>query len=123
MGKSKKPRKKGLTKEQKAAAAAYRAEIGEKIKTRLSESELNELVASIIRVCKKERRAGQAEGVKFAFTITMLALCDKFGFGRKRLDRLWGYCKTYTEEIGAGRLDFGLVAKALEDDYGITVEV
>ena len=121
MGKKKQPRRRGQTKEQKAAIAAARAEIGEKIKAALSESELNELASSVARVEAKARHAGQNEGVRYAFTLCMIVLCDKFGFGKVRLDRLWSHCKSYTEEIGAGRMDFELVAKTLEEEYGITV--
>ena len=123
MGKSRKPRRKGKTKEQRAAEAACHAEIGESIKRNLSTAELNELVASIVRMENKAKRAGQAEGVRFAFTICMLALCDKFGFGKVRLDRLWSCCKGYVDDIGAGRMDFEAVAAALEEDYGIKVQV
>lgn len=122
MGKSKKPRRPGKSREQRAAEAALHAEIGESIKKHLTGAELNELVASIVRVENKARTAGQLEGVKYAFTICMLVLRDKFGFGRKRLDRLWEYCKHYTTEIGAGRLKFQDVAAALEEDYGITID-
>ena len=122
MAKTKKPRKPGKSREQRAAEAAFHAEIGESIKKHLTGAELNELVASIVRVENKARNAGRMEGVQFAFTIAMLALCDKFGFGQKRLNRLWDHCKYYTTEIGAGRLKFQDVAAALEEDYGITID-
>jgi hypothetical protein len=122
MGKSKKPRRKGLTKEQKAAAAACHAEIGEAIKKHLTTQELNELVASIVRMENKARAEGQRAGVNYAMTITMLVLCDKFGFGKTRLTRLWRHWLDYTEDITAGRLDYAMVAKTLADEYQITIE-
>lgn len=123
MAKTKKPRRKGMSNEQRAAQRRYRGEIGEKIKDRLTDAELTELVNSIVRACEKEHKAGEAEGVKYAFTICMLALCDKFGFGAKRLDRLWTTCRGYTDDISAGRMDFALVSQTLADEYGITIKV
>ena len=123
MGKSKKPRKRAKTREERAAEAACHAEIGDRIKACLSSSDLNELVASIVRMEGKAQRAGQRSGVEFAFTICMIVMCDKFGFGKVRLERMWGYMKTYIDEISAGRLDYELVAQTLKDDYGIEIDV
>lgn len=123
MSKTKKPRKKGLTKEQKAAVAAYHAEIGGKIKAQLTEAERKEIAYTMLRAASRERRAGHAEGANFAFTICLLALADKFGFGKVRINRLWETCMLYVEEINAGRLDYALVQKTLDEDYNVVVKV
>lgn len=123
MGKQKKTRKPGKSKEQKKAEAVRLAELEGIIKARLDTDQLNALVAAMIKNESKARREGESQGVQFAFTLCMLALCDKFGFGKKRLDRLWQYIGMYIDDISAGRLDYELVSKTLDDDYGITITV
>lgn len=123
MSKQKKARKPGKTKEQKKAEEVRLAELEKIIKARLDSDQLNALVAAMIKNESKARREGESQGVQFAFTLCMLALCDKFGFGKKRLDRLWQYIGMYIDDISAGRLDYELVSKTLDDDYGITITV
>lgn len=123
MSKQKKKRKPGKTKEQRKAEAVRMAELQKIIKDRLDTDQLNALVASIVKGEDRARREGEKQGVQFAFTLCMLALCDKFGFGKIRLDRLWRCIKIYVDDISAGKLDYELVSKTLDDEYGITVTI
>lgn len=123
MGKQKKTRKPGKSKEQKKAEAVRLAELEGIIKAKLDTDQLKALVAAMIKNESKARREGESQGVQFAFTLCMLALCDKFGFGKVRLNRLWQCIGMYIDDISAGRLDYELVSKTLDDDYGITITV
>ena len=61
------------------------------------------------------------EAYKRQFAVMMRALKDRFGFGRKRLHRLWDACLEYILDIDEGLLSTEEMLKCLKNQDGIVI--
>ena len=61
------------------------------------------------------------DGVNAAFTIFLTVMRDKWGYGHKRLNRLYGQIVDLSETIGEGYISVDKLKKILKDEAGIVV--
>lgn len=61
------------------------------------------------------------EAYKRQFAVMMRVMRDRFGFGRKRLRRLWDACLEYIHDIDEGLLNTEEMLTCLKNEDGIKI--
>lgn len=61
------------------------------------------------------------EAVKNAFAIFLIVMHDKWGFGMKRLNRLFKHICDLSEQVGDGYISTAEIKKILRDEMGINI--
>lgn len=61
------------------------------------------------------------EAYKRQFAVMMRVLRDRFGFGKKRLRRLWDACLEYIHDIDEGLLNTEEMLACLKNEDGIVI--
>ena len=70
---------------------------------------------------RKLRDNHRQEGILFVTVIFLSVMRDKFGYGRKRLGRIYKAMEEMSEAISEGYVKLTDLQKALEDEAKITV--
>ena len=100
-------------------------ELREALHNKLSLPELVELESQIRRIAEDASKEAAAHATEEAyerqFAVMMRVLKDRFGFGKKRLHRLWDACLEYIHEIDEGLLTTEEMLKCLEHEDGIKI--
>lgn len=63
------------------------------------------------------------DAVNAAFAIFLTVMRDKWGFGHKRLNRLYGQILDLSETIGEGYISIDKLRQILRDEAGVIVGV
>ena len=70
---------------------------------------------------RKQRDQHRQEGILFVTVIFMSVMRDKFGYGRKRLGRIYKAMEDVAESIQGGYVKLTDLQKALEEEAKITI--
>lgn len=70
---------------------------------------------------KRIKREVGEQAVSDAFVLVLITLCDKWGFGHKRLNRLYNDINEQAELINDGIVEMSTFRKILAEDYGIRI--
>lgn len=62
------------------------------------------------------------DAVKSAFAIFLMVMRDKWGFGAKRLNRLFKHICELSEQVDEGYVSTTQLKKILKDEMGIVIE-
>ena len=62
------------------------------------------------------------DAVKNAFAIFLMVMHDKWGFGMKRLNRLFGHICELSDLVGDRYVSVAEIKKTLRDEMGIVIE-
>lgn len=62
------------------------------------------------------------QAINDAFSLFLMTLCDKWGFGHKRLNRLYNDINAQAKLVDDGYVSISTFKKILDDDYGITIK-
>ena len=62
------------------------------------------------------------DAVKSAFAIFLMVMHDKWGFGMKRLNRLFKNICELSEQVGDGYVSTAQLKKILKEEMGIVIE-
>ena len=73
------------------------------------------------KACMQTAKEAVEEAYKRQFAVMMRVLKDRFGFGRKRLRRLWDACLEYIHDIDEGLLSTDEMLKCLKNQDGIVI--
>lgn len=71
---------------------------------------------------EKAKRMAIDIAVTRAWALFFLALGDTYGFGKKRMTKLWQKVEELSRDVISGDLDIDEVIKVLHDEYGIKLE-
>ena len=92
---------------------------------KLSVAELNALNRQIQQSWEKAgmqiAKESTEEAYKRQFAVMMRVMRDRFGFGRKRLRRLWNACLEYIHDIDNGLLNTEEMLACLKNEDGIVI--
>jgi hypothetical protein len=92
---------------------------------KLSIAELNALNLQIQTLVQKTglqiAKESTEEAYKRQFAVMMRVMRDRFGFGRKRLRRLWDACLEYIHDIDEGLLNTEEMLTCLKNEDGIVI--
>ena len=95
------------------------------LKAKLSLAELAALDKQIRQANEKTAREAAAlateEAYKRQFAVMMRVMRDRFGFGKKRLRRLWDACLDYVHDIDEGLLSTEEMLQTLENEDRIKI--
>lgn len=101
------------------------AELREALLDKLTVAEINELTRqtknAIQRAAWEAAAQATEETYKRQFAVTMRVLRDRFGFGKKRLRRLWDAALDYINDIDEGRLNTAEMLATLKNQDGIEI--
>ena len=70
---------------------------------------------------RKLRDKHRDEGILFVTVILFSVMRDKFGYGQKRLKRLYSAMEALSESIGAGYVKLTDLLTTLEEEANITI--
>ena len=62
------------------------------------------------------------DAVKSAFAIFLTVMRDKWGFGHKRLNRLYKQIGDLSEQVGEGYISMAEIKRILREEMGIVIE-
>lgn len=62
------------------------------------------------------------DAVKNAFAIFLMVMHDKWGFGAKRLNRLFGHICELSDLVGEGYVSTAEIKKILREEMNIVIE-
>lgn len=68
------------------------------------------------------KREVTTDAVKSAFAIFLMVMHDKWGFGKKRLNRLFGHICNLSDQVGEGYVSTAELKKILKDEMNIVIE-
>lgn len=92
---------------------------------KLSVAELNLLERQIRQAVEKATLQMAKEATEEAYTrqfaVMMRVMRDRFGFGKKRLRRLWDACLEYIHDIDEGLLNTEEMLACLKNEDGIVI--
>ena len=95
------------------------------LKEKLTVAELAALEKQIRQAVEKATLQMAKEATEEAYTrqfaVIMRVLRDRFGFGRKRLRRLWDTCLEYIHDIDEGLLNTDEMLACLKNEDGIVI--
>lgn len=123
MGKAKKRRPPALRTDglDRLGSDQLRAVLMEK----LTVAELNalnrQIQTAVEKACRTVAKDATEEAYKRQFAVMMRVMRDRFGFGRKRLRRLWDACLEYIHDIDEGLLSTEEMLKCLQHEDGIVI--
>lgn len=93
---------------------------------KLSVAELSalskQIQEAVEKACMQTAKANVEESYKRQFAVTFRVLRDRFGFGRKRLHRMWDMCLEYIHDIDEGLLSTQEMLQTLEREDGIKID-
>lgn len=100
-------------------------QLREALLDKLTVAEINELTRqtenAINKACWEAAARATEEAYKRQFACTMRVLRDRFGFGRKRLHRLWDAALDYINDIDEGRLTTAEMLATLKNQDGLEI--
>lgn len=76
---------------------------------------------AVEKACMQTAKEAVEEAYKRQFAVMMRVMRDRFGFGRKRLRRLWDACLEYIHDIDEGLLSTDEMLKCLKNEDGIVI--
>lgn len=92
---------------------------------KLSVAELNaldkQIRQTVEKACLQIAKESTEEAYKRQFAVMMRVMRDRFGFGKKRLRRLWDLCLEYIHDIDEGRLSTKEMLETLQREDGIKI--
>lgn len=92
---------------------------------KLTVMELNalnrQIQTTVEKACWQIAKESTEEAYKRQFAVMMRVMRDQFGFGRKRLRRLWNACLEYIHDIDEGLLSTEEMLKCLKNEDGIVI--
>lgn len=92
---------------------------------KLTVMELNalnrQIQTAVEKACWTVAKDATEEAYKRQFAVMMRVLKDRFGFGRKRLRRLWDACLEYIKDIDEGLLSTEEMLACLKNEDGIVI--
>ena len=92
---------------------------------KLSVAELNaldrQIRQTVEKACLQIAKESTEEAYKRQFAVMMRVMRDRFGFGRKRLRRLWDACLEYIHDIDEGLLNTEEMLACLKNEDGIVI--
>lgn len=95
------------------------------LKAKLSVAELaaldRQVRQAVERACLQTAKESTEEAYKRQFAVMMRVMRDRFGFGRKRLRRLWDACLEYIHDIDEGLLNTEEMLACLKHEDGIVI--
>lgn len=95
------------------------------LKEKLTVAELAALEKQIRQAVEKATLQMAKEATEEAYTrqfaVMMRVMRDRFGFGRRRLRRLWDACLEYIHDIDEGLLSTEEMLKCLKNQDGIVI--
>ena len=95
------------------------------LKEKLTVAELAALEKQIRQAVEKATLQMAKEATEEAYTrqfaVMMRVMRDRFGFGRKRLRRLWDACLEYIHDIDEGLLNTDEMLACLKNEDGIVI--
>lgn len=101
------------------------AALRETLLDKLTVDELNALTKQIEqaveKACWQIAKERTEEAYKRQFAVMMRVMRDRFGFGKKRLRRLWDACLEYIHDIDEGLLNTEEMLKCLEHEDHIKI--
>lgn len=93
---------------------------------KLTVMELNalnrQIQTAVEKACWTVAKDATEEAYKRQFAVMMRVLKDRFGFGRKRLHRLWDACLEYIHDIDEGLLNTEEMLACLKNQDGIVIQ-
>lgn len=124
MAKSKK-RKHGSGKPCAYTNRVGKYELSEALTNKLSSAELvelkRELSVTIDTAVKEAEKKATEEAYRRQFAVMIRVLRDRFGFGKKRLRRLWDSCLDYIHDIDEGLITTQEMIDTLEHEDKIVI--
>ena len=92
---------------------------------KLTVMELNalnrQIQTAVEKACWTVAKDATEEAYKRQFAVMMRVMRDRFGFGRKRLRRLWDACLEYIHDIDEGLLSTEEMLACLKNEDGIVI--
>ena len=92
---------------------------------KLTVMELNalnrQIQTAVEKACWTVAKDATEEAYKRQFAVMMRVMRDRFGFGRKRLRRLWDACLEYIHDIDEGLLNTEEMLACLKNEDGIVI--
>ena len=92
---------------------------------KLTVAELNALTKQIEqaveKACWQVAKESTEEAYKRQFAVMMRVMRDHFGFGKRRLRRLWDACLEYIHDIDEGLLNTEEMLACLKNEDGIVI--
>jgi len=76
---------------------------------------------AVEKACLQVAKESTEEAYKRQFAVMMRVMRDRFGFGRKRLRRLWDACLEYIHDIDEGLLNTEEMLACLKNEDGIAI--
>lgn len=70
----------------------------------------------------KAKKDAQNTAVNYAWAIFFTVMCDKEGYGKKRLKRLWKAVNELSDSIAKGYVSIYDLMKTLDEEMGIVLE-
>ena len=101
------------------------AALREVLLDKLTVDELNaptrQIEQAVEKACLQVAKESVEEAYKRQFAVMMRVLRDRFGFGKKRLHRLWDLCLSYIHDIDEGLLNTAEMLDTLRREDGIVI--
>ena len=95
------------------------------LKEKLSVAEVaaleRQIRQAVERACLQVAKESTEEAYKRQFAVMMRVMRDRFGFGKKRLRRLWDACLEYIHDIDEGLLNTEEMLACLEHEDHIKI--
>lgn len=92
---------------------------------KLTVAELNalnrQIQQAVEKACWQIAKESTEEAYKRQFAVMMRVMRDRFGFGKKRLRRLWDACLEYIHDIDEGLLNTEEMLACLKNEDGIVI--
>lgn len=92
---------------------------------KLTVAELNaldkQIQQAVEKACWQVAKESTEEAYKRQFAVMMRVMRDRFGFGKKRLRRLWDACLEYIHDIDEGLLNTEEMLACLKNEDGIVI--
>lgn len=92
---------------------------------KLTVAELNaldkQIRQTVEKACWQVAKESTEEAYKRQFAVMMRVMKDRFGFGKKRLRRLWDACLEYIHDIDEGLLNTEEMLACLKNEDGIVI--
>lgn len=93
---------------------------------KLSVAELSalskQIQEAVEKACLRVAKESTEEAYRRQFAVTFRVLRDRFGFGRKRLRRMWDLCLEYIHDIDEGLLSTKGMLDTLQREDGINID-
>lgn len=66
-------------------------------------------------------RKAREQGTNIAAAIFLFVMREKFGWGEKRLTRLWTEIDSFAQDVASGQVKITDIFAVLRDEYGINI--